>query len=139
MKSNEKNPWWKFPVAILVFILIYFFLPVIVGVALSITNFFSPEFYKNSSMWIFVASDIFSVAVGFISVNEILKKQNFVFQSVFAAAVAVYSFVVAITNWMYGATNADQFIGGLAMGVTAIVFVGINCKNIAKEMRGEGK
>ena len=57
-----------------------------------------------------------------------MLKQNYVFQAVWAAIVAIYSFFVAITNWFLGSSSFEQLLGVLAMGIVAIVYVGLSCK-----------
>lgn len=125
--------WWRYVASVLIFIVAYFLLPPVIGIALAVTNLFSPEFYKSSEMWMFVLSDILSVSIGFSLVEAILLKQKYVFQAVFSALVAVYSFLVAVTNWTSGFTTGIQFLGVLSMGVVSLVFVGVSCKKHLKE------
>ena len=120
--------WWRYPVAILAFVASYFLLPILFGLLLIITNWLSPEYYRSSELWIFVLSDILSATVGFEIVDVLMLKQNYVFQAVWATIVAIYSFLVAITNWFYGGSSLEQILGVSAMGVVAIVFVGLSCK-----------
>ena len=120
--------WWRYPVAILVFVATYFLLPVLIGLLLTITNLFSPEFYKSSELELFILTDILSAAIGFNLVDEIMLKQKYVFQAIWATIVAIYSFFVAITNWFFGGSSLERLLGVLAMGIVAIVYVGLSCK-----------
>ena len=127
-KGVSTVAWWRYPVAILAFVASYFLLPILFGLLLIITNWLSPEYYRNSELWIFVLSDILSVTTGFEIVDVLMLKQNYVFQAVWATVVAIYSFLVAVTNWFYGDSSLEQILGVLAMGGVAVVFVGISCK-----------
>ena len=120
--------WWRYLVAILAFVATYFLLPVLIGLLLTITNLFSPEFYKSSELELFILTDILSAAIGFNLVDEIMLKQKYVFQAIWATIVAVYSFFAAITNWFLGGSSLEQLLGVLAMGIVAIVYVGLSCK-----------
>ena len=120
--------WWRYPVAILVFVATYFLLPVLIGLLLTITNCFSPEFYKSSELELFILTDVLAAAIGFNLVDKIMLKQKYVFQAIWATIVAVYSFFVAITNWFYGGSSLEQLLGVSAMGIVAIVYVGLSCK-----------
>ena len=135
MKVKKEIPidWWRYPVAILVFIVAYFLLPIVAGLILTITNWFSPEYYKSSEMWIYILADVASAVVGFLWVEKLLENKKYVFQAVWAAIVAIYSFVVAVINRIAGITNLKQFLGVLAMGVVSIVYVGISCKKAKSE------
>ena len=132
MNQKEDVPiivaWRRYPVAVLAFVATYFLLPILIGLLLTITNWFSPEYYKSSELWIFVFSDILSAIAGFHFVDELMLKQNYVFQAVWAAIVSIYSFFVAITNWILGSSSLEQLLGVLAMGIVAIVYVGLSCK-----------
>ncbi len=126
---NSAIKWWRYPVAIITFVAAYFLLPLLIGIALTVTNWFSPEYYKSSELWIYVLSDILGAIIGFELVNKLMLKQNYVFQAIWAAIVAIYSIFVAITNRVLGITTLEQFLGVLAMGIVAVVYVGLSCKN----------
>ena len=126
--EQPKVSWWRFPLAILLFILVYIFLPMLIGIMLTIGNLFIPSAYQNTSFWIFIVSDIMSAVTGFYLVDCILLNQKYAFQAVWAAIVAIYSFVVSITNWVMFSSTLEQFLGVLSMGIVAIVFVALSCK-----------
>lgn len=127
---NNKNivAWWRYPLAVIAFTVIYFFLPFFVGIALNVTNWFTPEYYKSSDLWIYVLSDILSAVIGFEFVNKLMLKQKYTFQAIWATIVAIYSFFVAIFNRILGVSTLEQFMGVLAMGIVAVVYVGLSCK-----------
>ena len=126
--EQPKVSWWRFPLAILLFILVYIFLPKLIGIMMTIGNLFIPSAYQNTSFWIFIVSDIMSAVTGFYLVDYILLNQKYAFQAVWAAIVAIYSFVVSITNWVMFSSTLEQFLGVLSMGIVAIVFVALSCK-----------
>lgn len=126
--EQPKVSWWRFPLAILLFILVYIFLPMLIGIMMTIGNLFIPSAYQNTSFWIFIVSDIMSAVTGFYLVDYILLNQKYAFQAVWAAIVAIYSFVVSITNWVMFSSTLEQFLGVLSMGIVAIVFVALSCK-----------
>lgn len=120
--------WWRYPAAVFALLASFFLLPMFIGIALYVTNLFTPEYFKSSGMWIFILSDILGAVVGFDLVDTILLKQKYVFQAILASIVSIYSFFVAITNWLVGASTLEQLLGVSAMGVVALVYVGLSCK-----------
>lgn len=131
MHDKENVPkvaWWRYPLSILAFTVAFFLLPILIGLLLNITNLITPPYYKNSELWIHILSDILSATIGFDIVDKLMLEQNYIFQAIWAAIVAIYSFFVAITNWVLGSSTLEQFLGVLAIGVIAIVFVGLSCK-----------
>lgn len=136
-KDISKIAWWRYPVSILAFVGVYFLGPVLIGLLFSLLNFITPEFYKSSHLWIFIASDFWSAIIGFEIVDSIMMKKQYVFQAVWASIVSAYSFFVAIFNWVLGSTNLEQFLGVLTMGVIGIVYVGLSCmKNNGLKNKG---
>ena len=114
-----KEKWWKYPLAVIVFAAAYFLIPLGIAIAWGLVNMFSPNFYKSSTMWIMLASEILGVLLALELATKIVKKAK-AFQIVLCIICVVYAFVVGITNYLYGTTDIAGMVNMLAGGIAAI-------------------
>lgn len=120
--KKPKTSWWRFPAAIISFCGIIILVPVLIALALALTNYIIPNAFKRTALDIIFFSDLFGAILGFNIIEDILQKRNYIFQMVFAILSAIYFSFVAIVNMIYGASTIPQFLGVSAMAVTSIVF-----------------
>lgn len=135
IENNNENKgtikWWRYPVSIVAFILAFFIMPALFGVALQLTDLITPSFFKSGGLWMHILASILGVGTAFEIMERIMLKRKYVFQTIWSAIVAAYSFFVAIWNRFYGASTPEQFFGMIAIGIVAIAHVGIYCRNNA--------
>lgn len=130
---ENRIPWWKFVLAIVSFVVIFFFAPVLISMLLHLSNFFIPRSYQNTTEWIYVLSSVFGMVLACGSLEKVLNSTHFIFSMVICIIAAFYSVAVAVWNFAIGITEFYEFIGFGAEGVVATIFAVIYGSRIKKE------
>ncbi len=132
---ERRTPWWRFALAIVSFVLIFFLAPILISMLLELTNLFSPKAFQNTSEWIYVISSISGIVLACISLEKILNGNHCIFCMIVCIIAAFYSVGVAVWNFAIGITELYEFLGLLAEGIVATVFAviyGMHPTNISE-------
>lgn len=119
---ERKTPWWKFILAPAIFILIFFFAPILISALLHLSNLFTPRFYRSTNEWIYVLSCVLGMLLACGSLEVVLNNANFTFCMIICIISAFYSVAVAVWNFAIGATELYALIGVGSEGIVATVF-----------------
>lgn len=134
---EARTPWWKFVLAIVSFVVIFFFAPALISLLLHLSNFFTPKIYQNTNEWIYVLSCFLGMVLACGSLEKILNSTHFIFCMVICIIAAFYSVAVAVWNFAIGITELYELIGFGSEGVVATIFAVIYGLNTRKENGGK--
>lgn len=117
----KKAKWWQYVLAVIVFALVFFVVPIVVYLADRLINLLSPRYLQdNDYWWSWVLGYGFAA---YISSNIALaaSSANYKFSGVLSLVGAVYSIFVATWNFAVGVNSFDVTVGILAGGIVCIV------------------
>ena len=117
----KKTKWWQYVLAVIVFALVFFVVPIVVYLADRLINLLSPRYLQdNDYWWSWVLGYGFAA---YISSNIALAacSANYKFSGVLSLVGAVYSIFVATWNFAVGVNSFDVTVGILAGGIVCIV------------------
>ena len=137
---EKKTPWWRYAAAVIVFLLAYFFGPMLIRLFELIVDLFSPRYFKQGEDW--------AMIIGYLGAPFLAAYLTFLIVGgfkplliVLCALGGVYSVFVATWNYLVGVNDGftSVFIGlGGAVSIGIAVWIGMNTATRKKETAEAG-
>ena len=128
MNSGIKE-WWRYPLALIVFILMYFLLPSIISLILSISNIFLTAYMRNDEpIWAwftaYIAGPSFTYETAVNIFGKNINSKNYLFISIICVIAGVWSLFVSFWNYYAGINSFPMsccvFVGGITYFIASI-------------------
>lgn len=114
-----KYKWWRYALAVVVFVVAYFLAPVVVNILYKLLNLFTPRAYQSSVEWIdFITYLLTPIAVLYV-VGKVVDGSH-KFSMVLMIIGAFYTVFVTTWNYAYGTLSTWTAI---SMALEAVVFI----------------
>lgn len=118
--SRDRFPWWRYLVAILAFLAISLFAPLLIFILEVVTDLFIPEYYKSGQLWMWIVAYGLGNSMAFEQMDKCLLSKKHGFQLAWAIVVIVYAVLTSISNFIN--SNLNGGVGFIVVLVVAIVF-----------------
>lgn len=122
MKTGRKE-LWKYPLVFIVFILMYFLLPSIISLFLSISNVFLPSYLRNDDhIWAwfisYIAGPFFTYETALNILGNNSKSKKYLFIAILCILAGIWSVFVSFWNYYAGINgflmSCCVFVSGIA-------------------------
>ena len=118
--KDKKTGWWRYPVAALIFIAMFFLLPALIAFArwlLDLLSVYRRESVEERMLAGYVIAPFFTNMLA----ESVLQKKN-VFLIILCCLAGTYSIFVA--TWNYAA-GANTLLGSALVGGSGLIYLGI--------------
>lgn len=132
--ENNKEMWWRYPLAVLAFVAVCLCVPFVMYIVLYLLQLFVPKYYKSGEAWLYLVSYMFGAYMGY-RVAFLISKGKDGFATALSILYAVYAIIVGTTNGMVWGEFPDTTIAYILSGIAIIGFQVFRLMNEANEAK----
>lgn len=132
---NGKICWWRYPLAVLAFIVVSVVAPLIAFIALSLTELITPEYYRAGETWLWLVAYIAGAYMGYDVAFKISKGKDG-FSTALSIFYAIYTIIVGTMNstgWGYLPNGTAAYI------LSGIAIIGFHVVRLLRKNKSQEK